>query len=119
MKRYTLDENRGDIIYEVDGDMLILRISPHFVSSISHDNYYMIKTGDDTVASDYNVFSAKRTLEEIGRSGKQYWKIVGDVLKIFVIMSCVFEKRPIKVVWENFSAKFIVIVCVPIFFVTR
>lgn len=76
MKRYTLDENRGDIIYEVDGDMLILRISPHFVSSISHDNYYMIKTGDDTVASDYNVFSAKRTLEEIGRSGKQYWKIV-------------------------------------------
>ena len=75
MKRYTLDENRGDIIYEVDGDMLILRISPHFVSSISHDNYYMIKTGDDTVASDYNVFSAKRTLEEIGRSGKQYWKI--------------------------------------------
>ena len=76
MERYTLDENRGDIIYEVDGDMLILRISPHFVSSISHDNYYMIKTGDDTVASDYNVFSAKRTLEEIGRSGKQYWKIV-------------------------------------------
>ena len=69
MKRYTLDENRGDIIYEVDGDMLILRISPHFVSSISHDNYYMIKTGDDTVASDYNMFSAKRTLEEIGRSG--------------------------------------------------
>ena len=74
MKRYTLDETRGDIAYEVDGDKLILRVSPHFMGSLPTDNYYLITTGDDTVPSDYNVFSAKRVMEEVGKS-KSYWEL--------------------------------------------
>ena len=32
--RWTLDENRGDITYEVIGDSLILKVKPEFIAGI-------------------------------------------------------------------------------------
>lgn len=59
---YNLDENRGDIKYEVDGDMLILKIKS---KAISPDNLdlYIIKKNDPTKPTDENVFSALRSLD--------------------------------------------------------
>ena len=34
MKRYTLNENKGDIAYEVEDNLLTLKVRPEFVSSI-------------------------------------------------------------------------------------
>ena len=66
MKRYTLNENKGDIAYEVEDNLLTLKVRPEFVSSIPvGEGVYIIKTGDNTIPSDYNVLSAKRTMEEI------------------------------------------------------
>ena len=67
--RYTLDENRGDIRYEVDGDMLILKIRPEFIENIPIGQILtVIKSEDSIIPSDYNVFSAKRVLMEIEKA---------------------------------------------------
>lgn len=67
--RYTLDENRGDIRYEVDGDMLILKIRPEFIENIPIGQILtVIKSDDSIIPSDYNVFSAKRVLMEIEKA---------------------------------------------------
>ena len=83
MKRYTLNENKGDIAYEVEDNLLTLKVRPEFVSSIPvGEGVYIIKTGDNTIPSDYNVLSAKRTMEEIEgaitgiKPAEQYWAIV-------------------------------------------
>ncbi len=83
MKRYTLNENKGDIAYEVEDNLLTLKVRPEFVSSIPvGEGVYIIKTGDNTILSDYNVLSAKRTMEEIEgaitgiKPAEQYWAIV-------------------------------------------
>ena len=83
MKRYTLNENKGDIAYEVEDNLLTLKVRPEFVSSIPvGEGVYIIKTGDNTIPSDYNVLSAKRTMEEIEgaitgiKPAEQYWAVV-------------------------------------------
>ena len=69
MERYTLDETRGDISYEVDGDLLILHVRPSVFAGLGGDGRYVIGVDDDTVPTDYNLFSAKRVLKEIGEGG--------------------------------------------------
>ena len=69
MERYTLDETRGDISYEVDSDLLILHVRPSVFAGLGGDGRYVIGVDDDTVPTDYNLFSAKRVLKEIGEGG--------------------------------------------------
>lgn len=72
MERYTLDEKRGDISYEVDGDLLILHVRPSVFAGLGGDGRYVIGVDDDTVPTDYNLFSAKRVLKEIGEGGGSF-----------------------------------------------
>ncbi|MCF2603371.1 hypothetical protein JQM84_06690, partial [Parabacteroides distasonis] len=72
MERYTLDETRGDISYEVDGDLLILHVRPSVFAGLGGDGRYVIGVDDDTVPTDYNLFSAKRVLKEIGEGGGSF-----------------------------------------------
>ena len=69
MERYTLDEIRGDIAYEVDGDQLILHVRPSVFAGLGGGGRYVIGVDDDTVPTDFNLFSAKRVLKEIGEGG--------------------------------------------------
>lgn len=77
--KWQLDENKGDILYEVESDRLILRVNPAFMSRIQsyisggsdgEGDFYHIKLDDATVPSDLNAFTSIRTLKEIekGRS---------------------------------------------------
>lgn len=72
---YQLDEIEGDILYEVKGDRLILKVKPDVFPPIPPGggaeggggdwDTYIIKTNDLTVPTDENVFSSLRTLMEI------------------------------------------------------
>lgn len=70
---YQLDEVKGDIRYEVDGKNLILKIKPEAFPEIppgggsggGGSDIYIIKTNDLTLPTDFNVYSAARTDEEI------------------------------------------------------
>lgn len=72
--RWSIDENKGDILYEVERDNLILKIKPEVIASINTpvagggggDGIYHIKLNDDIRPSDTNAFTALRTLKEIG-----------------------------------------------------
>lgn len=71
--RYQLDENKGDLLYEVENDNLILKIKPEVIASISTPvtgggsggGIYHIKLHDDVRPSDTNAFTALRALKEI------------------------------------------------------
>lgn len=74
--RWTLDENKGDIRYEVEGDNLILKVKPEFIAGIktpisggigggTGDGLYHIKLNDQIIPTDENAFTALRTLKEI------------------------------------------------------
>ena len=68
--RYQLNEEKGDIRYEVEDDTLILKVKPGVVSgggsgSGSGDGIYHIKENDVTTPSDDNAFTALRVLKEI------------------------------------------------------
>ena len=70
--RYQLDEDKGDLLYEVENDNLILKIKPEVIASIgtpgtggSGSGIYHIKLNDDIRPSDTNAFTALRALKEI------------------------------------------------------
>lgn len=64
---YNLDENRGDIRYEVDGDKLILKVKASALvpNEGGNSDLYIITSKDKTKSSDTNVYSALRTDLEI------------------------------------------------------
>lgn len=73
--RWSIDENKGDLLYEVEGDNLILKIKPEVIASINTpiiggggggDGFYHITLNDQIRPSDENAFTALRTLKEIG-----------------------------------------------------
>ena len=68
--RYQLDEDKGDLLYEVENDNLILKIKPEVIASIGTpgtggSGIYHIKLNDDIRPSDTNAFTALRALKEI------------------------------------------------------
>lgn len=77
---YHINEELGDIYYEVIGDQLILKIRDGILGRGC--DIYIIKSDDATVPSDDTVFSSKRTLEEIerraGSGGDGYWEMKED-----------------------------------------
>lgn len=88
MKRYTLHEEQGDIRYEVEGDYLILKVRPEFVSNIPvWEGIYVVRTNDPTVPSDYNVFSASRTMEEIEKMASSVAGMIKPVEQLWTVIS--------------------------------
>lgn len=76
---YHINEELGDIYYEVIGDQLILKIRDGILGRGC--DIYIIKSDDTTVPSDDTVFSSKRTLEEIAKragEGGGYWEMKED-----------------------------------------
>lgn len=76
---YHINEELGDIYYEVIGDQLILKIRDGILGRGC--DIYIIKSDDTTVPSDDTVFSSKRTLEEIAKragEGGGYWEMKKD-----------------------------------------
>ena len=78
---YHINEELGDIYYEVIGDQLILKIRDGILGRGC--DIYVIKEDDATVPSDDTVFSSKRTIQEIenripeaGEGG--YWEMKED-----------------------------------------
>ena len=78
---YHINEELGDIYYEVIGDQLILKIRDGILGRGC--DIYIIKEDDATVPSDDTVFSSKRTIQEIenripeaGEGG--YWEMKED-----------------------------------------
>ena len=78
---YHINEELGDIYYEVIGDQLILKIRDGILGMGC--DIYIIKEDDATVPSDDTVFSSKRTIQEIenripeaGEGG--YWEMKED-----------------------------------------
>ena len=71
--RWSIDENKGDLLYEVEDDRLILKIKPEVIASIntpitgggSGSSFYHITLNDQVRPSDNNAFTALRTLKEI------------------------------------------------------
>ena len=72
--RWSIDENKGDLLYEVEDDRLILKIKPEVIASIntpitggtgSGSSFYHITLNDQVRPSDNNGFTALRTLKEI------------------------------------------------------
>lgn len=62
--RYQLDEDKGDIRYEVENERLILKVKPEVVESAGKSDIYVIATNDNATPTDRNVFSALRSLAE-------------------------------------------------------
>lgn len=62
--RYQLDEDKGDIRYEVEDERLILKVKPEVVESAGKSDIYVIATNDNATPTDRNVFSALRSLAE-------------------------------------------------------
>lgn len=79
--RWTLDENRGDILYETIGDQLVLKVRPEVLASAGggqgEGDFPHIKLNDATTPSDSNAFTALRTLKEIKDAAKD-WIIEAD-----------------------------------------
>jgi hypothetical protein len=67
--RYNLNEEKGDIRYEVENDTLILKVKPGVVGT-GGDNTYHIKTDDVTTPTDVNAFTALRVLREIANTAE-------------------------------------------------
>lgn len=61
---YHIDEQRSEVIFEVDGDRLIMKLPNKGGSGL---DIYVIKEEDETVPSDNNLFSALRVLKEIDK----------------------------------------------------
>ena len=81
-KRWQLHEQKGDICYEVEGDLLILKLRPEAVANIKTcvtqgggDGLYHIKEYDNTPPTDENAFTAARVLRELKKSS-QYWELI-------------------------------------------
>ena len=64
---YNIDENRGDILYEVDGDKVILKIKEGVTSSSDNSSIEIIKTNDNTTLTEENVLSSLRALSQFIR----------------------------------------------------
>lgn len=45
--RYQLDEDKGDIRYEVEDERLILKVKPEVVESAGKSDIYVIATNDN------------------------------------------------------------------------
>lgn len=79
--RWTLDENRGDILYETIGDQLVLKVRPEVLASAGggqgEGDFPHIKLNDATTPSDSNAFTALRTLKEI-KDAANNWMIEAD-----------------------------------------
>lgn len=76
---YHINEELGDIYYEVIGDQLILKIRDGILGRGC--DIYIIKSDDATVPSDDTVFSSQRTIEEIEKragEGGGYWEMKED-----------------------------------------
>lgn len=63
---YHIDENKGDIRYEVEGERLVLKIKPESIPAggAGGSGIYVIKENDETNPSDRNVYSALRSEKE-------------------------------------------------------
>ena len=54
--RYQLDEDKGDIRYEVEDERLILKVKPEVVESAGKSDIYVIATNDNATPTDQCVF---------------------------------------------------------------
>lgn len=62
---YNINEADGDIIYQVVGEQVVLKIKPEVIPAGGGAITNIIKDTDETAATDANVFSSLRTIREI------------------------------------------------------
>lgn len=62
---YNIDEENSEILFEVVGDKLILKLKKGSGTETGASSVYVIKKGEPTLPTDENVFSSLRALAEI------------------------------------------------------
>ena len=69
---YHIDEENSDVIFEVNGNKVALKVVPS--GGGGKNDIYLIKVGEQTIPTDKNTFSALRILAEITKKLEEFKK---------------------------------------------